>query len=146
MKHIEIRTPTLVYSFDITTKFTFIQGNSGIGKTAFNSLQSNPQASIVSHSTFDVFPIHEPSFGIDKYIQCMSPGTICLVDEDTKYLTSNIFQDAAYASDCYFIISSRTPLARIPYSVGSIKTIETKNSVSTLKDFFSQEKIIRHLE
>lgn len=127
--HIVVETRRLKYEFDIKRNITIIQGDSASGKTTLVSLLreysmrgESSGVSFVSDVRCEVYYGAADSW--KRYFESIH-NSIIFIDEGYGFIFSKDFADAVSGSDNYFVLITRKPLRRLPYSVNEIYGIRT---------------------
>lgn len=130
------------YRFSITRKYTIIRGDSATGKTTlYNMLLDfeRGERSISFHSDVPCVSANYLGGRWDLVLPTVH-NSIVFIDEDSKWVRSKQFAEAAKVSDNYFVIIGRYPLPMIPYSVHEIYDIKTSGHFHYLKPIFTSKE------
>jgi len=154
---ISIKSKRLEYEFQIREKITFISGDSATGKTKMVSLinnSDNPSVKINVSNGFDLISISESEFS--KFIKYANRrihenkygslkeywdnkdnfpvvNSVIVIDDET-FVESNEFASFVNADKYnYYIIISRTQIAKINYSIYEIYNLKTNGKLHWLE-------------
>ncbi len=119
---VEVRNSRNIYEFSLKRNITILKGESGRGKTTLFEL-------ILEHNRFgkesgvrvtcDRKLIAITGDRWEEEIR-KNPGSIIVIDEDSKFIRSYDFARTVKGSDNYFLLITRNYLAQLPISVDEI--------------------------
>lgn len=114
---------------DLTSKFTFIQGKSGTGKTTIIDIMEMPRARVVVSDGYEYHYLR----GLEDYpvdilseflhSRCKSGKGVFIADEDDFGRASEDLQKVLMESPYLFIIAYRAPWGGISYGIDSVKKV-----------------------
>ncbi len=136
------------YNFSLRRNITILKGESGRGKTTLFEL-------IFEHNRFgkesgvriscDRELIAVTGDNWEEEIR-NNPGSIIVIDEDSKFIRSEDFAKTVKGSDNYFLLITRNYLAQLPISVDEIFELEGKKNKRFKKIYTDVDKMYDNLD
>ena len=119
---VKIKNNRNSYSFELRRNITILRGESGRGKTTlfdmiydYNRFEKNSGVSVSCDRNIIALVGNDWEEVIKK-----NPGTIIVIDEDSRFIRTKEFASVVKGSDNYFLLITRNYLATLPISVDEI--------------------------
>lgn len=119
---VKIKNNRNSYSFELRRNITILRGESGRGKTTlfdmiydYNRFEKNSGVSVSCDRNIIALVGNDWEDVIKK-----NPGTIIVIDEDSRFIRTKEFASVVKGSDNYFLLITRNYLATLPISVDEI--------------------------
>ncbi len=117
-----VRNRRVQYKFTIRRSITILRGDSATGKTTLIDMIADHQKR--GDETGITVMCERPCIVLTdanwQLILDATHNSIIFIDEGDAFVRTVDFADKAKASDNYFVIASRNPLATLPYSIQEI--------------------------
>lgn len=113
---------------ELKSKYTFLIGDTSIGKTTIYNLLSNPQSHISVTGGYKLIEL--PGRGtvedFQDYVDRITPNqrVIFYCDEDVEYITDNTVQNSMQESNALFLIINRDSLGALAYDIEDVQTLK----------------------
>lgn len=133
-KHIEFVLRDVNYSFDISSKFTIIAGDSASGKTTLlHNMFAQPRWES-NYPYFDVIRADDTLRAIDGTLNSVGPDRVLFIDEDgLRTLRRYKRQFRLNKLNTHIIIASRDPIFELMFSYTDVFELFTVNNCTQLK-------------
>lgn len=137
---IRVENRRLVYEFSIRRNITIIRGNSATGKTTLIDMlsgyeQDAEESGIILHSEKNCVVLTDARW--EDNLQAID-DSIVFVDEDYRFIRSEIFASAIRHSNNYYVLITRDNLENLPYSVEEIYGIRSSGKYAGLKKTYHE--------
>lgn len=135
------------YSFILRRNITVLQGDSGRGKTTlydiireYNNYGKESGAGISCDRELVAVEGKNWESEIVNH-----PGTIIVIDEDSRFIRSKDFAEIVKNSDNYFLLITRNYLEQLPVSVDEIYQLQGTKNKTFKRVYNDQERIFDNL-
>lgn len=129
----------------IEEKITVIMGLSATGKSTIHKVITNPDSTTdikLSDSKFELINLTSRQ-SLNTYLSkdnTLFKNKVYIIDEGKLVINDDIASIIQHSTNVYFIITARTKLGKLNYSLESVKIIEQQlNGVSILKNFINMK-------
>lgn len=140
---ISVKLKKVNYHLPLKSKYTFITGDSGIGKSTFITVIEQNLYTVTTGYVIKALPKDEED-GYDILNKYASNEKVILVaDEDFAYMHHESFQQLMAETKCLFVLVERYPFSSLSYAAADIVHFDNTRNHNLMSTYNYELELVR---